>query len=119
MKIETILNAMAATYYSVSWPANLWEDDELPASNVPNNVLKHRRQYRAFRARILRQFEQYEIYHGFHMGDLMMIETITEKDARIAELNSEINKLRNEIGTWEDIDDLAFDWMEEEEAQDD
>ncbi len=60
MKLETILNAALATYYSVDWPASLWEDDELPASNVPGNIPKRRRQYRAFRTRILRMFEDLE-----------------------------------------------------------
>ena len=69
MKLETILDAFEKTVFDV-YP-------------------RRARQREAFRARILRQFEQYEIYHGFHMGDVMMIETITEKDTRIAELEKQ------------------------------
>ena len=32
--------------------------------------------------------------------------------------HEEIVKLRNEVGTWEEIDELAYDWMEDTEAQD-
>jgi hypothetical protein len=55
MKIETYLNAMCATNYSVDWPATLWEDDDLPEGSA---IVKHRRQHAAFRARILRMFEE-------------------------------------------------------------
>ena len=83
MKIETILNAMERAYERVDW--------------IAPQPAKFERQYRAFRARILRMFEQYEIYHGFHMGDVMMIETITEKDARIAELGAEVYMLTEDL----------------------
>jgi hypothetical protein len=53
MKIETYLNAMCTTYYSDSWPANLWDDEV-----APDNIMKHRRQYRAFRNRILRMIDE-------------------------------------------------------------
>ena len=36
-----------------------------------------------------KEIEQWEIYHGFHMGDQGMIETITEKDKRLDVLRAE------------------------------
>lgn len=55
MELETLLNAMVATHYSVDWPARIWEDDDLPEDT---KILKHRRQYRAFRDRILLEFAE-------------------------------------------------------------
>ena len=91
MKIETFVNAHAATYAYIA-AADVWTD-ESGAVFDPLLYAKRVLQEAAFRARILRTFEQYEIYHGFHMGDVMMIETITEKDARIAELEATVTEL--------------------------
>ena len=76
MKLETYLNAMVGVTYCLE-----------------RTPTKRQRQYNAFRDRILRTFEQYEIYHGFHMGDVMMIETITEKDKRLDVLRAEYDFL--------------------------
>ena len=119
MKLETILNAMIGTGLF----AFEWKDED---------KAKRKRQHEAFRAQILRVFEQgwcfqcgrrefdgtiyhtydckysemerqlaekdkeieqWEIYHGFHMGDQGMIETITEKDKRLDVLRAEYDFL--------------------------
>ncbi len=65
---------------------------------------KDDRQYRAFRSRIIKmdaekdkRLESWEIYHGFHMGDEQMIETITEKDKQLAILKEDKWNLKDEI----------------------
>ena len=62
------------------------------------------------------------IVSGFGIAFVFCMEwwdkRITKRDREIERLNSEINRLRNEVGTWEEIDELAYDWMEDTEAQD-
>jgi len=58
MKPETILNAMGKQGWSVNWPADLWDDNV-----APYNVIKARRQYRAFRNRILKMFAEKDRLH--------------------------------------------------------
>ncbi len=95
MKIETILNAM--THVALRVVLN----DE-PNKGVD---IRHR-QYHAFRARILRMdAEKNDVIEGLFKS--------------LDRQHKEIVKLRNEVGTWEEIDDLAYDWMEDTEAQDD
>ena len=81
LTMETLLDAYNHSWIDYDW----WEEP------------RRHRQMTAFRARILRQFEQYEIYHGFYMGDVMMIETITEKDDVIEHLRIALNDCDIEI----------------------
>lgn len=81
MKPETILNAMGKQGWSVNWPADLWDDNV-----APPNVIKARRQYRAFRNRILKMFDDQE--------DLIdsQRKVIRMRDRQIRELESTLEK---------------------------
>ena len=103
MKLETYLNAMAYSLMKRSY---------LEAHTL--KWYKRQRQLAAFRARILRmdaekdkRLEQWEIYHGFHMGDEQMIETITEKDAEIEELKGQLAGVDGFIHMMEEMDDMV------------
>ncbi len=90
-KMETLLDAMSRSAKLVYY-------------GHPKHREKLERQEAAFRARILardkekdKRIEQWEIFHGFHMGDEQMIETITEKDKRIDKLNDRVFYLRRDL----------------------
>ena len=88
LTMETLLSAMLMT--SVSLP-----------HETLSEWGKRKRQHLAFRARILRMgklLEQYQIYHGYHMGDIEMIETITEKDEELG-----LEKLRFDLEVAENM----------------
>ena len=82
MKIETILNAF---------------EEALDTSSTDRRV----RQYRAFRARIIKMFEEkedfiewaHEALEYYYDEDLAQREQITEKDAKIAELEATVTEL--------------------------
>jgi len=101
MKIETILNAMGATYYSVSWPANLWDDEV-----SPDNILKSRRQYRAFRERILRVDAEKDEEHELTKlrFDLEVAENMGLKQ-QIAELTADLDIAKGRVTRYPSIDE--------------
>jgi hypothetical protein len=85
-KIETLLNAMEETK---EWRYIIVENSPL--------YRRRERQHTAFRARILRMFEEWETYHGFYIGDEEFIETMHDKDMRIKQLEDKVHYLRREL----------------------
>jgi hypothetical protein len=83
MKPETYLNAYQIALLQKGFTRTI-------------NSGKLDRQINAFRARILRMFEEqkrqleeWETYHGFYIGDLEFIETMHDKDVQIEKLTKE------------------------------
>ena len=103
MKLETYLNALE---YAVV---------DYMSDHFMGSYAIRRRQGKAFRARILKMFEEkedfiewaHEALEYYYDEDLAQREQITEKDAKIAELDKRIDVLRAE-----------YDFLLDKEAQD-
>ena len=104
MKLETYVNAMVRANVDLRYYRGFLQEN-----------IKRQRQYNAFRARILKMFEEkedfiewaHEALEYYYDEDLAQREQITEKDAKIAELDKRIDVLRAE-----------YDFLLDKEAQD-
>ena len=87
MKLETMLNALEYAKYLGNLPFRG------PPTNEAVTYNRRLRQYRAFRARILRKGNDSEeaYYNGVSAGMDVREETIRQKDAEIEKLNARLD----------------------------
>ena len=89
MKIETLLSA----YESALWYVAAQRERIAELERINSQLWDQNGKITKKFLERGRELEEYKTYHGYHIGDVEFIETMHDKDERIAELEARIEAL--------------------------